>query len=135
MNIAYSAVEPQIIELVGGCYQINYNIVLPAVTVDGGYVGQLPPVQWQYNYVRVDALEYSPIVEALIDASYSRGAQIGKAALQDGCVEKVQYIAFVDSCKTLAVDVLRGVVIGQEASQEIVDGDDFLSAEDSSESV
>jgi hypothetical protein len=131
MNTAFSTVEPQLLELVCGGYQVNYNIEIPESVFDperNDIDAPLPPVTWQYNYVRLEEVTYSALIEALVDVKYSRGAQIGKASLVDGSDEKVEYAAFVENCKAIARDVIRGLVPAED--ENTAEGDAVVDEEE-----
>jgi hypothetical protein len=89
----YSAVDPDEFVQCDGKWQFRYNITGIAATKDS-------PASWQYDFVEVQDLDRSVLIDALITARYSYASQLGKLALSRTSAEWTEYNAFRQACIT-----------------------------------
>jgi len=91
--VGYSAVAPEEFVQCEGKWQFRYNITEIAATKD-------TPEIWQYDFVEVQDLDRSGLIDALITARYGYASQLGKLALSRTSAEWNDYNAFRQACYT-----------------------------------
>lgn len=87
----YSAVAPEEFVQCDGKWQFRYNITAIAATKD-------TPESWQYDFVEIQDLDRSILIDALITAKYSYASQLGKLALSRTSNEWSDYNTFRQAC-------------------------------------
>lgn len=97
--VGYTENKPEEFVRSGGGWQYRYNIQEVPATNDR-------PVTYQYDYVEVQSIDRSTIIDALITAKYSYASQLGKLALSRTSSEWLAYNSFRQECYQIVDEAL-----------------------------